>query len=195
MPRAARNTWRGADPAGGSPTQETPTPGLHHPAPKHCQRGTPKPAPRPKNPGSLQPCAQGCSRPKAALMAGAGTSGTRGRGRDISEAQRGWRRESSPSSPRARRGAPGAVPAAWERRGAAGSPGTPSRTLAQAPQGWYRLRGAAGSGPAPPQLRAPASSTLCLFLKPRASISRRFCPCGIESKDTGKKNINKNFAK
>lgn len=96
MPRAARNTWRGADPAGGSPTQETPTPGLHHPAPKHCQRGTPKPAPRPKNPGSLQPCAQGCSRPKAALMAGAGTSGTRGRGRDISEAQRGWRRGELP---------------------------------------------------------------------------------------------------
>lgn len=151
MPRAARNTWRGADPAGAAPTQETPTPGLHHAAPKHCQRGTPKTAPRPKNPGSLQPCARGCSRPKVALVAGAGTSGTR-RGVGTSWRHRG---AGEGRAPPPHPGPGGELPVRSLQRGNAEAPpapqGPPGRPCSPAPQGRYRLRGGAGSGPALPQ--------------------------------------------
>lgn len=135
---------------------------------------------------AIQPRAQGCSCPAVALMAGAGTSGTSSQGtRGVLEAESGWGRENIPLFARQHQwGAPCEVPAAWERRGAAGSPRTP---------GWLmpcrRQDGNSSEGVPNPAVHPHSrciTDSLSIFLT-AGSISRRFCPCEIESNNTGKK--------
>lgn len=85
--------------------------------------------------------------------------------RGILEAERGWRRETSPCTPQLRLPrAPGELPAAWERRGAAGSPGTPCQILPRRRQHGTGSEGVPDPAVLSHSLQAAASSTLCLFL-------------------------------
>lgn len=159
MPRAARNTWRGA---GLGLTLPEPPPPRKHPPSLGCtiprSPATGAPQNRPRAPGG-----DFCSPVRGMLVPEGGPDGrssdkrhTQG-ARGTLGAESGRSRESSPCTPRLRS----------RQRGNAEAPPRPGAAVPEpAPQapGWYRLRGGAGSGRALPQPQAAASPTLCLFL-------------------------------
>lgn len=170
MPRAARNTWRGA--GLGLTLPELPPPRkhprlgcttLHHPPKQRVPKGHPKTSPAPRSGMSAAMCT-GMPVPKGGL-GGWSRDKRHMRGiRGILEAERGCRRETSPYKPQLRRGAPGELPAAWERRGAAGSPGTPCQILPRRRQDGTGSQGLPDPAALSHSLQAAASPTLCLFL-------------------------------